>query len=274
MGVICSAHSCASACTFLANAAAGVAQDLSALAADQNAEFLNFVGQPDLTVTYRYVNAPGPPRITALQDGTYLVLMMRPYILDVLVWSDHIAACDLDRSVCARTNSYLDHFEANFAGMTAAFEPLVRNGPDRTCPTRGTEPFAAAFTSTYLTAMLFMQVHEIAHVMLGHFDQTDAPDALDEAAADGFAFAILQNMDGMDGIYPRLGAAALLPLVRPDYRSAFYPDPRCRVTSLGYTLQDSASEGLDCAEYQQSFAAGVVAGRAAIGPDTTINSDP
>lgn len=264
------------ACEKLEETQSGVKRSLRAPVGIQEAEFTKLRNGASFMMELHYRSEGGAPYATRDEDGPYAVLP-REYFLPLTAWADALALCAVDDGTCSRLGRYAQAYRDTAPGTQIPFLPSLIDEPDEACETRYAPRFVETFKVAYASAILTIQMHEIAHGLLGHL----APGApivgpREEAHADAFARFMLEFMDDTDGFSANWSAVAVLPLMRRDYQSGNHPDLVCRVRYLsGGNLDLAPVLGpTDCSRYLADTTEGEALANALIGPETVLSVRP
>lgn len=260
------------ACSFVSNLDNAVERQLRAQTGSQVITIDGLTGRGPAEITIQYGGGVGAPRVSGTSDKAK-VIVPRTFLLDVFTWEQQLLTCEFVPSLCALDQETLDAFarKISVTGVTL-LTPPIENDPS--CTFRGDPTFGQRAHDYYISSIALIQLHEMAHVILGHLDSGKAVGVREEAQADGLAWQIIA-LGG--NAYPNgrgESSAVMLALQRQIFASRHHPPARCRAIAFGAPANLWPNPGPDCSEYLKFFAEGIGFGRYYFTNKTTMEVYP
>lgn len=264
--------SMAVACPFYDDMDLAVVRQLRANSGAQVVTMDGLTGRGPAEITLRFGGGVGAPRVSGTSAKANVVIP-RTYLLDVFAWEQHLLLCEFLPQSCGLNQAILDDYRAR---ITVDEIPFMTDpaSEDPECTFRQKPGFLERAGNLYLSSSTFIQLHEIAHVVLGHLEARHKIGPREEAHADGFAWELLKLAKDVLPNGRRDAAGALLPLQRAIFASDAHPDPRCRALAFGAPAQIWPDAGPDCTVYHKGFAEGIGYARRLVTSKTTLQVYP
>jgi len=260
------------ACEFDDNLAAAFANDMNTNAGVQTLDMPKLRDGSAVSLSLRYASTFGTPK--AVRVGRDITVHVpRSFVAEMLGWADVFSVCSV--GACPKIKDFTAAYQKHTITATIPTWINVLGADPEICARRNTPTYGQYFQTVAAAGMLFIQLHEIGHAVLGHLKQGNNWTPEQEAAADAFAEYARQQAFPDKPAWRSFSAVALLPLMHRKYRTDGAVPMFCRlVPLLGETSVAALMDRQNCIAYQAAYQAGLRASGALIGPETQMLVTP